>query len=77
MVRRLILWALVAAVAAPAAAQQWPDAPGAPPAQSKPKPKAKAKQPPPDDVEELTPAQIQARPGGTTRARSARICRRR
>jgi hypothetical protein len=56
MVRRLILWALVAAVAAPAAAQQWPDAP---PAQSKPKPKAKAKQAPPDDVEELTPAQIQ------------------
>jgi hypothetical protein len=56
MVRRLILWALVAAIAAPAAAQQWPDAP---PAQSKPKPKAKAKQAPPDDVEELTPAQIQ------------------
>jgi hypothetical protein len=56
MVRRLILWALVAAIAAPAAAQQWPDAP---PAQSKPKPKAKAKAPPPDDVEELTPAQIQ------------------
>lgn len=56
MVRRLILWALVAAIAAPAAAQQWPDAP---PAQSKPKPKAKAKAPPPDDVEELTPSQIQ------------------
>jgi hypothetical protein len=55
MVRRLILWALVAAVAAPAAAQQWPDPP--PPAQSKQKPKAKAKAPP-DDVEELTPAQI-------------------
>jgi hypothetical protein len=55
MVRRLILWAVVAAIAAPAAAQQWPDAP---PAQSKPKPKAKAKAPP-DDVEELTPAQIQ------------------
>ena len=55
MVRRLILWALVAAIAAPAAAQQWPDAP---PAQSKPKPKAKAKAPP-DDVEELTPSQIQ------------------
>jgi hypothetical protein len=54
MVRRLILWAVVAAIAAPAAAQQWPDAP---PAQSKPKPKAKAKAPP-DDVEELTPAQI-------------------
>ena len=60
MRRRLILWALIAAVAAPAAAQQWPDQPGgAPPAQSKAKPKAKAKQPPPDDVEELTPAQIQ------------------
>jgi hypothetical protein len=59
--RRLILWALIAAVAAPAAAQQWPDPPGGgvPPAQSKAKPKAKAKQPPPDDVEELTPAQIQ------------------
>ena len=56
MIRRLILWALVAAIAAPAAAQQWPDAP---PAQSKPKPKAKAKASPPDDVEELTPAQIQ------------------
>lgn len=70
MRRRLILWALIAAVAAPAAAQQWPDQPGgAPPAQSKAKPKAKAKQPPPDDVEELTPAQIQRaqeldRPGG-------------
>jgi hypothetical protein len=56
MIRRLILWALVAAIAAPAAAQQWPDAP---PAQSKPKPKAKTKAPPPDDVEELTPSQIQ------------------
>ena len=55
MVRRLILWALVATIATPAAAQQWPDAP---PAQSKPKPKAKAKAPL-DDVEELTPAQIQ------------------
>jgi hypothetical protein len=67
MVRRLILWALVAAVAAPAAAQQWPDPP---PAQSKQKPKAKAKAPP-DDVEELTPAQIRRaqeadpRPGST------------
>jgi len=58
---RLFLWVLAAAIAVPAAAQQWPDPPGggAPPAQSKAKPKAKAKQPPPDDVEELTPAQIQ------------------
>jgi hypothetical protein len=54
MIKRLIFWALVAAIAAPAAAQQWPDAP---PAQ--PKAKAKAKQPPRDDVEELTPSQIQ------------------
>jgi hypothetical protein len=54
MIRRLIFWALVAAIAAPAAAQQWPDPP---PAQ--PKAKAKAKQPPRDDVEELTPSQIQ------------------
>jgi hypothetical protein len=62
MGRRLILWALVAAIAAPAAAQQWPDLPpdsGQPPAQSKAKPKAKAKQVPRDDVEELTPSQIQ------------------
>jgi hypothetical protein len=58
MIRRLIFWALVAAIAAPAAAQQWPDPPaGGAPAQ--PKAKAKAKQPPRDDVEELTPAQIQ------------------
>jgi hypothetical protein len=58
---RLILWVLVAAIAAPAAAQQWPDPPpdsGQPPAQSKAKPKAK-KQAPRDDVEELTPSQIQ------------------
>ena len=61
----LILWALVAAMAAPAAAQQWPDPPRPggqqwpelPPAQ-KAQPKAKAKQPPRDDVEELTPGQI-------------------
>jgi hypothetical protein len=63
MGRRLILWVLVAAIAAPAAAQQWPDLPGpggqAPPAESKAKPKAKAKQAPRDDVEELTPSQIQ------------------
>jgi len=65
MRRVLMLWALVAAMAAPAAAQQWPDPPGAgggqpwpeSPAQ-KAKPKAKAKQPPRDDVEELTPEQI-------------------
>ena len=56
---RLIALVLAAAIAVPAAAQQWPDSPGSPPAQSKPKPKAKAKQPPPDDVEELTPSQIQ------------------
>ena len=68
MSRRLILWALVASLAVPAAAQQWPDPPGGAPAQSKPK--AKAKQPPRDDVEELTPAQIKRaqegdpRPGG-------------
>jgi hypothetical protein len=68
MVRRLILWALVAAIAAPAAAQQWPDAP--PPAQSKPKPKAKAKAPPPDDVEELTPSQIQRAQEADTRSGS-------
>ena len=56
---RLISLLLAAAIAVPAAAQQWPDPPGggAPPAQSKPKPKAKAK--PLDDVEELTPSQIQ------------------
>jgi hypothetical protein len=58
---RLILWVLALALALPAAAQQWPDPPGAgePPAQTKAKPKAKAKRPPPDDVEELTPSQIQ------------------
>jgi hypothetical protein len=54
MTRGLILFALVAAIAAPAAAQQWPDPPTA-----QPKAKAKAKQPPRDDVEELTPSQIQ------------------
>jgi hypothetical protein len=52
MIRRLIFWALIAAIAAPAAAQQWPDPPSA-------QPKGKAKQPPRDDVEELTPSQIQ------------------
>lgn len=62
MSRRLILWALVASLAVPAAAQQWPDAP---PAQSKPK--AKAKQPPRDDVEELTPSQIQRAQEGDPR----------
>lgn len=62
MSRRLILWALVASLAVPAAAQQWPDLP---PAQSKPK--AKAKQPPRDDVEELTPSQIQRAQEGDTR----------
>jgi hypothetical protein len=50
---------LAAALVAPALAQppgsQWPDLP---PAEPKTKQKAKAKQPPPDDVEELTPAQI-------------------
>lgn len=66
MARRLILWALAAAIAAPAAAQQWPDPPaGGPPAQSKPK--AKAKQPPRDDVEELTPWQIQRAQEGDPR----------
>jgi hypothetical protein len=54
MIRRLIFCVLVAAIAAPAAAQQWPDPPSA-----QPKAKAKAKQPPRDDVEELTPSQIQ------------------
>lgn len=55
---RLISLLLAAAIAVPAAAQQWPDPPGGgePPAQSKPRPKAKAK--PLDDVEELTPSQI-------------------
>jgi hypothetical protein len=53
---RLGILLLVAAVAAPAWAQQWPDPP---PAQSKGQPKAKAKRPPLDDVEELTPSQIQ------------------
>ena len=51
---RLGVVLLIAAVAAPAVAQQWPDPP---PAQSRPKAKAK----PPqnlDDVEELTPGQI-------------------
>ena len=70
MGRRLILWVLVAAVAAPAAAQQWPDPPpagGQPPAQSKAKPKAKAKQAPRDDVEELTPAQIKRAQEGDPR----------
>jgi hypothetical protein len=62
MSRRLILWALVASLAVPAAAQQWPDPP---PTQSKPK--AKAKQPPRDDVEELTPSQIQRAQEGDTR----------
>ena len=74
MIKRLIFWALVAAIAAPAAAQQWPDAP---PAQ--PKAKAKAKQPPRDDVEELTPAQIQrAQEASRDQARRrTRTCRRR
>jgi hypothetical protein len=62
MDRRLILWALVACLAVPAAAQQWPDAP---PVQSKPK--AKAKQPPRDDVEELTPSQIERAQEGDPR----------
>ena len=62
MSRRLILWALVASLAAPAAAQQWPDSP---PAQSRPK--AKANQPPRDDVEELTPSQIQRAQEGDPR----------
>ncbi|MCC6890247.1 MAG: hypothetical protein IT536_17095 [Hyphomicrobiales bacterium] len=56
MRRHLILWALSVALAAPAAAQQWPELQAPPPVQSKPKPKAKA--PPRDDVEELTPGQI-------------------
>jgi len=50
-----ILLVLAAALAAPAWAQspQWPDPPS-----TQPKAKQKAKQPPLDDVEELTPAQI-------------------
>jgi hypothetical protein len=62
MVRRLILWAVAAAIAAPAAAQQWPDSggqwPADPPPAQKSKSKAKAKAAPRDDVEELTPEQI-------------------
>jgi len=53
---RLGILLLVATLAAPAWAQQFPDMP---PAQSKGQPKAKAQRPPLDDVEELTPAQIQ------------------
>jgi hypothetical protein len=56
---RIGILLLVTALAAPALAQpagsQWPDLP---PPETKAKPKAKAKQPPPSDVEELTPAQI-------------------
>jgi len=59
MSRRLILWVLVASLAVPAAAQQWPDPPTA---QSRPK----AKQPR-DDVEELTPSQIQRAQEGDPR----------
>lgn len=62
MLRRLVLWAVAVAIAAPAAAQQWPDSggqwPADPPPAQKAKPKAKAKAPPRDDVEELTPEQI-------------------
>jgi hypothetical protein len=62
MFRRLILWAAAVAIAVPAAAQQWPDTGGqwpADPPPAKAKPKAKAKPAPRDDVEELTPGQIQ------------------
>jgi hypothetical protein len=62
---RLIVLALVTALAVPATAQQWPDPPQPrgqqwpdPPAQPRPKQKAKAKPAPRDDVEELTPGQI-------------------
>ena len=61
---RFLLLPLIAAfaMAASATAQQWPDPP---PAQ--PKTKAKAKQPPRDDVEELTPSQIQRAQEGDPR----------
>src|SRR5687767_3264139 len=63
MFRRLILWAAAAAIAVvPAAAQQWPDSGGtwpADPPPAKAKPKAKSKPAQRDDVEELTPGQIQ------------------
>jgi hypothetical protein len=59
---RLICLALIAAIAVPATAQQWPDPPGAggQPRTDSPaaKPKPKARPAPRDDVEELTPAQI-------------------
>jgi hypothetical protein len=59
--------AAAAVVCVPALAQQWPDPPGpgaqqwpdAPKAQPKAKPKATPRRPPPDDVEELTPGQIE------------------
>lgn len=53
---RLLMFSLTAAfaMAAAASAQQWPDPP--PPA---PKAKQKAKQPPIDDTQELSPAQIE------------------
>lgn len=58
--------ALIATLAAPAAAQQWPEPPGprgqqwpdSPAAQPMSKPKPKARPAPRDDAEELTPAQI-------------------
>ncbi|MPZ38260.1 MAG: hypothetical protein GEU95_09350 [Rhizobiales bacterium] len=63
MFHRLIVWAVATAIAAPAAAQQWPDSggqwPADPPPAQKSKPRPKAKPAPRDDVEELTPGQIQ------------------
>jgi len=59
--------AVAVAVGLPALAQQWPDSPGpsaqqwpdAPKAQPKTRPKAPPRRPAPDDVEELTPGQIE------------------
>jgi hypothetical protein len=73
---RLGVLLLVATLAAPTWAQEWPDPP---PAQSKGQPKAKTKRPPLDDVEELTPAQIQRAqerdPPGTAKERPQAVKR--
>jgi hypothetical protein len=53
---RLGVLLLVTVMAVPASAQQWPDPPSV---KSKSQPNAKAKRPPLDDVEELTPSQIE------------------
>ncbi len=63
----VLLLAAVVAAGVPALAQQWPDPPGPsaqqwpdpPKAQQRAKPKAAPRREPPDDVEELTPGQIQ------------------